>query len=183
MRNIEKWRSRLVVDLGRSKSDDDFMATCPCHLDSRSSLHVYVGKKSGEVLMKCFVCGATGSDVCKDLGVPINWLEADAENADQGLLGKDEPDSVARRIVEHMCRTNGKTYGYEDLRCAVVWLESFEVAANAVCCMAEHIAGRRDTVRDELVRTLVNAFADRLGSKVMQMLNDEVEASTPEVPE
>lgn len=175
MRNIEKWRSVLIVDLGKSNGDDDFMACCPCHADNESALRVHVGE-NGEIFMHCFVCAAKGTDVCKKLGMPTNWLEPDAESD-----GCDS-DSVTRRIVKHMCRTNGKAYGYEELRCAVVWLESFEVAANAVCCMAEHITGRRDTVSDELVLTLVNAFADRLGSKVMQMLNDEVEASTPEVP-
>ena len=184
MKNIEKWAERLGVDVSAPHDDDGFYTACPCHQGpDPSELHVYVGHK-GNIFMRCHVCGATGASVCAKLNVPVSELAAD-EPSDHEVQGSSvcDLDSVTKRIVKHMCRTNGKTYGYEDLRCAVVWLESFEVAAYAVCMMAEHITGRRDTVSDELVRTLVNSFADRLGSKVMQMLNDEVEASTPEVPE
>ena len=82
MKNIEKWRSLLTVDLGKSIGDDDFMAICPCHSDDKASLRVHIGKK-GDVVMHCFVCAAKGVDVSRKLGIPINWLEPDAESDGQ----------------------------------------------------------------------------------------------------
>lgn len=182
-KNIGKWIGKLGIHGARPHSDEDFWAMCPCHSDTKPSLHVYVGVK-GNVVMNCFVCGASGKDVCEAVGVPINWLEADGSSeVNPTMSDPKDPGSINHLVIEHMVRTNGRVHGFDDVRCAIVWNESFEVAANAVCCMAKHITGRMDTVSDELVRTLVNAFADRLGSRVMQRLDKEVAASTPEVQE
>lgn len=182
-RNFERWVSKLGIHGSRPHSDEDFWAICPCHKDHEPSLHVYIGVK-GNIVMNCFVCGANGKDVCKEVGAPLNWLEADLKIPDElSFVPLRDPGSINHLLIERMARTNSRAYSWGDIRCAVLWNESFDVAANAVCMMAERITGSRDTVSDELVRTLVNAYADRLGSKVMRMLDDAVKASTPEVKE
>lgn len=179
-RNFERWVSKLGIHGERPHSDEDFWALCPCHSDTKPSLHVYIGVK-GNIVMNCFVCGAHGEDVCKKVGAPLNWLNADPKIPDEwSEMPLKDPGSINHLVIEQMARANSKAYSLGDIRCAVMWNESFDVAANAVCMMAERITGRRDTVSDELVRTLVNSFADRLGSKVMRMLDEEVAASTPE---
>lgn len=179
-RNFERWVSKLGIDERMTHSDEDFWALCPCHSDTKPSLHVYIGAK-GNIVMNCFVCGAKGKDVCKRVGAPLNWLDADPKIPDEWPeMPLKDPGSINHLVIEQMARKNGKAYTWKDIRCAVLWNESFDVAADAICMMAERIAGRRDTVSDELVRALVSAYADRLGSKVMLMLDEEVAASTPE---
>lgn len=75
---IYEWADRLGMDPHKSKGPEDFWAICPCHADTKPSLHVYVGRKTGEIVMKCFVCDAKGADVCKTLGLPIGEVMCDA---------------------------------------------------------------------------------------------------------
>ncbi|MBR5302930.1 MAG: hypothetical protein IKU38_08855 [Clostridia bacterium] len=153
MRNIEKWRSQLIVDLGMSKSDDDFMAICPCHKDNRSSLHVYVGKKTGEIVMKCFVCGATERNVCERLGFPLNWLECDE--------------------VPSFHRTADKP------PITVDWNWALDVSACAVMDKIAEVAGDCQVASDQLIDSLVGAFSDRLGSIVSEKITRAISESTP----
>lgn len=80
---IYEWADRLGMDRHKSKSAEDFWTICPCHSDTKPSLHVYVGRKTGEIVMKCFVCDATGADVCKALGVPIGEVMCDAMSGEK----------------------------------------------------------------------------------------------------
>jgi len=92
-RNFERWVSKLGIDERMTHSDEDFWALCPCHSDTKPSLHVYIGAK-GNVVMNCFVCGAKGKDVCKRVGAPLDWLAAD-----------DEPDAdLDDQIGEELAR-------------------------------------------------------------------------------
>lgn len=75
---IYEWADRLTVDDRASKSREDFMAICPCHSDTHASLHVYVGADTGQTVMKCHVCEATGKDVCAALGIDMKELLCDA---------------------------------------------------------------------------------------------------------
>lgn len=75
---IYEWADRLGMDPHKGRNPEDFWTVCPCHADTKPSLHVYVGKKTGEIVMKCFVCGATGGEVCKALGLPIGEVMCDA---------------------------------------------------------------------------------------------------------
>lgn len=67
---IYEWADRLGMDPHKSKGPEDFWTICPCHSDTKPSLHVYIGRKTGEIVMKCFVCDATGAEVCKALDLP-----------------------------------------------------------------------------------------------------------------
>lgn len=80
---IYEWADRLGMDPHKSKGPEDFWTICPCHSDTKPSLHVYVGRKTGEIVMKCFVCDATGGDVCKALGVPIGEVMCDAMSGEK----------------------------------------------------------------------------------------------------
>lgn len=80
---IYEWADRLGMDPHKSKSQEDFWTICPCHSDTRPSLHVYVGRKTGEIVMKCFVCDATGGDVCKALDLPIGEVMCDAMSGEK----------------------------------------------------------------------------------------------------
>ncbi|MDD7175781.1 MAG: toprim domain-containing protein [Clostridiales bacterium] len=80
---IYEWADRLGMDPHKSKSPEDFWTICPCHSDTRPSLHVYVGRKTGEIVMKCFVCDATGGDVCKALDLPIGEVMCDAMSGEK----------------------------------------------------------------------------------------------------
>lgn len=75
---IYDWADRLTIDDRASKSREDFMAICPCHSDTHASLHVYVGSDTGQVVLKCHVCQATGKAVCEALGIDPKELYCDA---------------------------------------------------------------------------------------------------------
>ncbi len=75
---IYEWADRLGMDPHKSRGAEDFWAICPCHSDTKPSLHVYVGGKDGKIVMKCFVCEATGKDVCEALGLPLKEVNCDA---------------------------------------------------------------------------------------------------------
>ena len=87
---IYEWADRLGMDPHKSRGPEDFWAICPCHSDTKPSLHVYVGGKTGEIVMKCFVCEATGADVCKALGVPVGEVMCDAMSGDRRESGRAE---------------------------------------------------------------------------------------------
>lgn len=171
MRNIEKWRSALIVDLGNSNGDDDFMACCPCHADDKSTLRVRVGE-DGEIFMHCFVCAAKGTDVCKKLGIPINWLEPDAESDERPLPGEDEPDSITKQLIERLGRANGKAYGLGDMKSAAMWGKGVEVAKDVILATAVYIAGNPSRVRDELIGELARSLADRARARAIRELNE-----------
>lgn len=80
---IYEWADRLGMDPHKGRNPEDFWTTCPCHADTKPSLHVYVGKKTGEIVMKCFVCGATGGEVCKALNLPISEVMCDAMSGEK----------------------------------------------------------------------------------------------------
>lgn len=171
MRNIEKWRSALIVDLGKSIGDDDFMASCPCHADDKSSLRVRVGE-NGEIVMHCFVCAAKGTDVCKNLGIPINWLEPDAESGEKLLPGEDDVDSVTKQLIERLGRANGKAYGPGDMKSAAMWGKGVEVAKDVILAMAVYIAGNPAKVRDELIDELARSLANRARARAIRELSE-----------
>ena len=91
---IYEWAERLGMDPHKSRGPEDFWTICPCHSDTKPSLHVYVGRKTGEIVMKCFVCGATGADVCKTLDLPIGEVMCDART---GERTKVQPQSDAKK--------------------------------------------------------------------------------------
>lgn len=91
---IYEWAERLEMDPHKSRGPEDFWTICPCHSDTKPSLHVYVGRKTGEIVMKCFVCGATGADVCKTLDLPIGEVMCDART---GERTKVQPQSDAKK--------------------------------------------------------------------------------------
>ena len=91
---IYEWAERLGMDPRKSRGPEDFWTICPCHSDTKPSLHVYVGRKTGEIVMKCFVCGSTGADVCKTLDLPIGEVMCDART---GERTKVQPQSDAKK--------------------------------------------------------------------------------------
>lgn len=82
---IYEWGDRLGIDPKKSKGREDFWTICPCHADTKPSLHVYAGEKTGEIVMKCFVCGATGKEVCRALDLPLGEVMCDARTGDKPL--------------------------------------------------------------------------------------------------
>lgn len=80
---IYEWADRLGMDPHKSKGPEDFWTICPCHSDTKPSLHVYIGRKTGEIVMKCFVCDATGAEVCKALDLPIGEVMCDAMSGEK----------------------------------------------------------------------------------------------------
>lgn len=80
---IYEWADRMGMDPHKSKGPEDFWTICPCHSDTKPSLHVYIGRKTGEIVMKCFVCDATGAEVCKALDLPIGEVMCDAMSGEK----------------------------------------------------------------------------------------------------
>ena len=74
---LSEWRALLDIDSRKSRSDTDFWAICPCHLDHEASLHVTVGG-DGQIVMKCFVCGSDRKDVAERLGYKLSDVAVDA---------------------------------------------------------------------------------------------------------
>ena len=85
---IYEWADRLGIYEGRT---EDFKTICPCHPDTKPSLHVYVGGDTGEVVMKCFVCGATGKAVCEELKIPLKELMCDAYTGKPTRIMNERP--------------------------------------------------------------------------------------------
>lgn len=119
---IYDWASLLTVDDRQSKSREDFVATCPCHGDSHASLHVYVGRETGQVVLKCHACGATGKQVCEALGVNPKELYCDAYSGESSrtLPGKGKRTAPAKQEKKREpCRG---LYQKDD-----VWKDGFKV--------------------------------------------------------
>ena len=64
--DIYEWGALLGIDQRRIKGEDDFWTMCPCHRDKNPALHVYLSY-TGQVMMKCFVCGAELEDVSREI--------------------------------------------------------------------------------------------------------------------
>lgn len=119
---IYDWAGLLTVDDRQSKSREDFVATCPCHSDRNASLHVYVGGETGQVVLKCHACGATGKQVCEALGVDPKELYCDAYSGERSkvidMKRKSAPMKEKKRVP---CQG---LYKEKD-----VWKDGFEIKA------------------------------------------------------
>ena len=96
---IYEWADRLGMDPRKSKGPEDFWTICPCHDDTEPSLHVYASRKTGEIVMKCFVCGVTGAQVCETVGVPIGEVMCDAFSGEKRVrqgAGKGAGNGAAK---------------------------------------------------------------------------------------
>lgn len=156
MRNIDKWAERMGVNV--PQGTNSFWAVCPCHSDKTNSLHVYVGMNTGEVLMKCFVCGAEGIHVCKTIGAPLDWLAAD-----------DEPDAdLDDQIGEELARVTKEALerqACKDEECGRSGMELEEIlqmAADKVITRAK-IASKgiekgEHVIADVIAETAFSAF-------------------------
>lgn len=72
----KEWGERLGMYDVRKDAHEDFWTYCPCHADTRPSMHVF-RTISGEIRMKCFACGAQGADVCRELDIPERELRGE----------------------------------------------------------------------------------------------------------
>lgn len=72
----KEWGDRLGRYDIRESANEDFWTYCPCHDDTRPSMHVF-RVIEGSIRMKCFACGATGEDVCRELGIPESELSGE----------------------------------------------------------------------------------------------------------
>lgn len=123
---IYEWADRLGMDPHKGRNPEDFWTVCPCHADTKPSLHVYIGKKTGEIVMKCFVCGATGGEVCKALGLPIGEVMCDAMSGEKKLDGRRQakpkaaptakkPKRSALFEIDAPLRVGGSEYTIKDV--------------------------------------------------------------------
>lgn len=69
----KEWGDRLGRYDIRESAYEDFWTICPCHDDTRPSMHVY-RLMDGRIQMRCFACGSGGEDVCRELGLPEREL-------------------------------------------------------------------------------------------------------------
>jgi len=97
---IYEWADRLGMDRHKSRSEEDFWAICPCHADTKPSLHVRIGPKDGKIVMKCFVCDATGSDVCRALGLPLGEVDCDAMTGEREQTPARPRQAKARKAAD-----------------------------------------------------------------------------------
>ena len=129
MKLIDLWAKRLGVSTRMRRGPEEFWTICPCHSDTHSSLHVYVGGKTGEIMMKCFVCGATGIDVCKTLGVPLSELDARLQHDAQSDVKKPPLGVMPRYIWEEKRRQKLRkaitAYMEADLMVPESWIEEW----------------------------------------------------------
>jgi len=72
----KEWCARLGAYDVRESAHEDFWTFCPCHADQSPRMHVY-RTMSGSIAMRCFVCGADGSHVCRALGLSVRELEGE----------------------------------------------------------------------------------------------------------
>lgn len=72
----KEWSERLGMYDVRESAHEDFWTFCPCHHDQSPRLHVW-RTLSGEISMRCMGCGATGADVCRELGIPERELRGE----------------------------------------------------------------------------------------------------------
>lgn len=117
---ISDWAGRLGADPHKSKGPDDFWTICPCHADTKPSLHVYIGK-TGQIVMKCFVCGATGRQVCQTLGLELDEVMCDARS---GEPVREKAERSSRKTSQSGGRT-AKTC--RRLKVGAVWQGDYTV--------------------------------------------------------
>ena len=165
-----KWLVTLLgMDVSRGFNDDNFWTDCPCHKDEDTCLHVYKCI-DGRIEMRCFACGARSKDICEEVGIPLEELEPEKNS----LAVMNRQDHYAahrwRCAMEEAKRTKSTPE---------TWNGALESAQAAVIAVIDAITGDRQTASDQLVDSLVGAFADRLGSMVSAQLMRELAASTP----
>lgn len=156
--NFERWISKLGIDQRMTYSDEDFWTLCPCHPDTKPSLHVYIGKKPGEIIMKCFVCGACGKDVCKRVDAPLDWLEADEEPDDDSddQIGEELARVTKEALERQTCKD--EECGRSDMELE----EILQMAADKVIARAK-IASKgiekgECVIADVIAETVFSAF-------------------------
>lgn len=71
-----EWSERLGMYDMRENAHEDFWTFCPCHRDTRPTMHVF-RTISGQIAMKCHTCGASGEHVCRELGIPERELRGE----------------------------------------------------------------------------------------------------------
>lgn len=159
----------LGADVAKGFSDDTFWTDCPCHKDENTCLRVYKCI-DGRIEMYCHVCGARNKRVCEAIGIPLEELEPEKNS----LAVMNRQDHYAahrwRCAMEEAKRTKSTPE---------TWNGALESAQAAVIAVIDAITGDRQTASDQLVDSLVGAFADRLGSMVSAQLMRELAASTP----
>ena len=102
---LDEWRALLDVDDQKSRDTEDFWAVCPCHSDHEASLHVKIGD-DGQIVMKCFACGADRKDVAEALGYQLRDVAVDARTGEPPFgKGKGGGGQMARKPKERKtCR-------------------------------------------------------------------------------
>ena len=121
--SIKRWRKDLQVDERKSTGSEEFWAVCPCHEDHEASLHVWIND-AGEVVMKCYACGATIRNVRLAMGKthraakdeePEAEKEADLERLKLMLTVDDMLECTANMIVlRAKGASNGLSKGSEE---------------------------------------------------------------------
>lgn len=106
---IYEWADRLGMDPRKSKGPEDFWAICPCHPDTKPSLHVYVSPKDGKVVMKCHSCLVSGDSVCKELGIPLHVLGDDALSGKKDVMNSTNRRPAAKKPKISYPFVKGKT--------------------------------------------------------------------------
>lgn len=97
---LDEWRALLDVDDRKSRDSEDFWAVCPCHPDHEASLHAMIGN-DGQIVMKCFACGADRKDVAEKMGYKLRDIAVDARTGEPPFgKGKGGGGQVARKPKE-----------------------------------------------------------------------------------
>lgn len=100
MRTIEWCRNRLGVSKLKVETEDSFYTECPlCHANG-DTLHVEESLKARRIAMKCFVCGATGGEVCKALSIdPTMLILETVDRIDIPRQAKKPPLGIEPRYI------------------------------------------------------------------------------------
>jgi|Deesub1362A_J573_1020465.scaffolds.fasta_scaffold00385_50 biotin operon repressor len=162
--------------------DGSYMALCPCHSDSKPSLHLT--ETDGRILAYCFGCKATFKDVARALGISLE--EYSLRNAVQESVYdyRDEHGNLLYQKIRFRLPDGGKTFMFRRVTEAGYFTKKLEGTRRVLYNLPEVlraervfvVEGEKDAdrlMREGLTATTNDDGAGKWREEYSQVLKDK----------